>query len=65
MVTIGQVIEYRPRVTGGVITGVVTAVHNLPLFPASVTFRITDGNRLYRTGTTETVFEEDVHEPTP
>lgn len=59
MPTVGDVIEYRPRVTGGVIIGVVTEVHGTSK-SAAVTFRITDGNALYRTGTTECVFAEDV-----
>ena len=59
MPTVGEVVEYRPRVTGGVVIGVVTEVHGTGK-SAAVTFRITDGNGLYRTGTTECVFAEDV-----
>ena len=59
MPTVGDVVEYRPRVTGGVVIGVVTEVHGTGK-SAAVTFRITDGNRLYRTGSTECVFAEDV-----
>jgi len=60
MVYVGQVIRYRPRVTGGEVIGVITAVHRHPYYATSVTFRITDGNRLYPTGSTECVFAEDV-----
>ena len=59
MVYVGQVIRYRPRITGGEVIGVITAVHPHP-YASSVTFRITDGNRLYPTGATECVFEADV-----
>lgn len=59
---VGQVIEYWPRVTGGVIAGVVTDV-NGDGKSAAVTFRIIHGNALYRTGTTECVFAEDVRLP--
>ena len=61
-VCVGDVIEYRPRVTGGVIVGVVTSVVGTGK-SAAVTFRITDGNALYRTGTTESAFAEDVRLP--
>lgn len=56
---VGEVIEYRPRVTGGVVVGVVTAVNGTGK-SAAVTFRVTDGTRVYPTGTTECVFAEDV-----
>lgn len=59
MPTVGEVIEYRPRVTGGVVIGVVTKVIGTGK-SAAVTFRITDGTALYRTGTTECVCAEDV-----
>lgn len=57
---VDQVIEYRPRITGGVVIGVVTAVRDIPRFGTAVTFRITDGNSLYRTGSTESMFAEDL-----
>lgn len=59
---VGDVIDYRPRVTGGVIVGVVTSIHGTGE-SAAVTFRITDGNSLYRTGSTECVFACDVSLP--
>jgi hypothetical protein len=55
----GDVIDYRPRVTGGTVTGVVTSVIGSGR-SAAVTFRVTEGTSLYRTGTTESVFAEDV-----
>lgn len=55
----GQVIEYRPRVTGGVVIGVVTSVNGTGK-SAAVTFRVTDGTRVWPTGITECVFAEDV-----
>lgn len=56
---VGQVVEYRPRVTGGVVIGVVTAINGTGK-SAAVTLRVTDGTRVYPTGITECVFAEDV-----
>jgi hypothetical protein len=60
LINSGDVIDYRPRVTGGIVTGIVTQVLGTGK-SAAVTFRVTAGNQLYRTGTTECVFAEDVY----
>lgn len=52
---IGQVIEYRPPVTGGIVVAVVTAIHDIPLFGVSLEIRVTDGTRVWPPGTRETI----------
>ena len=52
---VGEVIEYRPRITGGIVIAVVTAVHDSPLFGVSLTIRVTDGTAYWPVGTVETV----------
>lgn len=52
---VDQVVEFRPRVTGGVAIAVVTGVRHVPFFGMCVDIRITDGTYHYPTGHCETV----------
>ena len=52
---VGQTIEYRPRITGGVVIATVTAVHDIPLFGISLDILVTDGTAVWPTGTRESV----------
>lgn len=48
---VGQVIEYRPPVSGGVVIGVVTRLGGR----TNLAFRVTDGTATYPTGSFHTV----------
>lgn len=56
---VGQVVQYRPPVTGGQVVAVVTAVHNMQ-FGVSLDVRVTDGTRYWPTGCETAFFAEDV-----
>ena len=58
-IVVGQVVEYRPPVTGGLVVGVVTGIVD-SIVGLAVTFRVTDGTRIYPTGSEHTVLSEDV-----
>jgi hypothetical protein len=57
---VDQVVEYRPRITGGVVIAVVTAVRDIPLFGVTLDIRVTDGTGVWPTGLRTSVFAEDV-----
>ena len=57
---IGQVIEYRPRVTGGIVVAVVTGIHDIPLFGVSLDIRVTDGTRTWPPGTRESISADGI-----
>jgi hypothetical protein len=52
---IGDVVEFSPRVTGGYVVAVVTAVHDIPLFGVTLDIRVTDGTRYWPPGTRESI----------
>lgn len=57
---IDQVIEYRPRVTGGIVVAVVTAIHSVPLFGVTLDIRVTDGTRAWPPGTRESISADGI-----
>jgi hypothetical protein len=63
---IGMQVEYRPRVTGGVVLGTVTAIREVPGFPeiTSATVMVTDGTAVWPAGQVEQFELGVLHEPT-
>lgn len=56
MPSIGDVIEFCPRVTGGYVTAVVLGVHSDPRFGGvTLDIRVTDGTAYWPTGTRESI----------
>lgn len=52
---VGQVVRFRPPVTGGEVAAKVTAVHSDPRWGTSLEVLITDGTRTWPTGSRECI----------
>ena len=52
---VGEIVSFNPRVTGGYVTAVVLAVHDIPLFGVSLDIRVTDGTAYWPTGIRESI----------
>lgn len=52
---VGQIVRFRPPVTGGEVTAKVTAVHSDPRWGTSLEVLITDGTRTWPTGSRECI----------
>lgn len=48
---VGQVVEYRPPISGGAVIGVVTGLPDM----TRINIRVTDGNLVYPTGSFATL----------
>lgn len=56
--SVDDIVAFSPRVTGGWVVARVIAVLFTPLFGYSYRVLITDGTRVWRTGSTECVTED-------
>jgi hypothetical protein len=52
---VGMTVQFRPRVTGGLVIATVTAVHDIPLYGVSLDIVVTDGTRVWPTGLRECI----------